>query len=877
MSLLARLAQPASGRREALTALVLGAAGFGLNTLELQLGWGMHFVFGNALVFAFLRTMRPPALIAAASISSLWTAILWNHPWAWMLWTLEAAVLALMARRTSPILVDVLFWLIVGAPLLLLTYGFMMDMDRLSLWLVIAKQAANGVLNVTLGELIYLAILSVTTNRGPLQLPRMPIGAFVTMLLTAVILIPTTVFLALDAPEREDEARKAAARRLDDGLIIAQSGLDLWFESRTFMLRELASELNGRTGNDALPAALQPQIVGVAAFDATGTQLWTIGRDAANRAPAEALDGVPDPVITSLPNGHFALVVPPRPGHGRTTMVATVAHGGLKRILVRNGRHEIDGLLAIGPDGQRRIVHSTSPELASWLTNLPDSARTIGRDGPELLSSKTYGNALMSDLLDTVMARTVPIQGTRGWVAVGVSRLSGEVLKARAGQAKLLVAVLGFVVLVVFAAALLSRWIEKSLRRLAQSAANLALAGTKAGTIYRLVISELSDVSINISTAGSRVAQVRGALATYQRRLESIAEHAPVVVCALGVRNERAVGLTYVSKASSKILGYTPEEMLERTWWWRAVHPDDVDRMKSMLGDLHPGQILHLEFRLRHRLGHYLWVYGNLAIEADPVSHVVEGVGLLMDISERKFAAEQLVQAEKMASLGRMVAGIAHELNQPLNFVKMAAMNLRERINRGMFAADVFNTKLDAMIAQVDRASAIILQMRVFGRKPSEMPRSIAVVDVVDAVLTMIRPQLDADGIRIHFSETTEDLAVRALPVLLEQVLLNLLLNAHDAIRARQAVDATNYGRIDIIAARRGGRVIVTVEDNGTGLREEAIPVLFEPFFTTKPPKEGTGLGLSISYGIIRDLGGTIRAENTLSGARFVIELPADG
>ena len=110
--------------------------------------------------------------------------------------------------------------------------------------------------------------------------------------------------------------------------------------------------------------------------------------------------------------------------------------------------------------------------------------------------------------------------------------------------------------------------------------------------------------------------------------------------------------------------------------------------------------------------------------------------------------------------------------------------------------------------------------------------------------------------------------------MLLEQVLLNLLLNANDAIQSRQRGAEVSEGKIKIGLERRDHHAIITVTDNGTGIRPDVLRQIFDPFFTTKPAKEGTGLGLSISYGIIRDLGGVIRASSNRNGACFTIELP---
>lgn len=880
-----RFSLPSFTSREILIAILLGAAGFGLNMLELQLGWGMHFVFGNALVFAFLRTQRPTTLVAAASISSARTIFLWNHPWAWSVWTLEAATLSYFIRKSTPIRVDILFWLLAGVPMLIATYGGIMGMDHLSLWLVIAKQMTNGVLNVALGELVYFAFLSVQAARGPVQLRRMPIEAFVMMILMSIILIPTTVYLALDAPTREAGARGTVARSLDDELQLTNASMTMWQESRSQMIAALVSERRDLIGiaHAPVPTNLRREFEQIVAFDPSGRPLWSMGDKGSGPAnfpsSGNLLTGSEARIVelsasATSGNNRIALLVPAYMSGKHTYALATMRPDTLKRIIIQPGHPAPDGLLLLSPSSHYRIIRPASESIIDHLRSMPAHIREGALEDAVLLSRTGYGNAVMSDLRDALMVRAIRIKSLPGWEAIAVARLSGEVLKARQGQSSLFMALSVFVVLITIAGTFLARRIETSLRELAQSAADLAMAGTGRGQIDRLVISELSDISINIATVGSLVARERGALVSYQRRLRSIAAHSPVLVYAFEVIDDRLGQLVYISDAVEKILGYTAAEAAQPEWWSNAIHPEDRDHFRAAYSDLHPGKIVRVEYRFRHKQGHYVWVYDSCAIEVDPLHGNSEAVGLILDISERKQAAEQLLQADKMASLGRMVAGVAHELNQPLNFIKMASLNLQERTKRELFDVKRFAAKLDDIISHVGRASAIILQMRVFGRKPTEEPYPVEVKQSVDAVLTMIRNQFFADGVRVEAEDCDPNVTVRALPVLLEQVLLNLLLNANDAIRARQAGANKQDGWIRIGVKRHGRKAEIVVEDNGTGIKEEVLPVLFEPFFTTKPPKEGTGLGLSISYGIVRDLGGTLRAENTGTGARFIMDLP---
>lgn len=894
----ARFPQENGPLREILLALLLGSGGFALNMLELQLGWGMHFIFGNALIFAFLRTLRPGTLIAAASIASLRSILLWHHPWAWGIWTLEAVALALLTRKSSPIRVDVIFWLIVGTPLLALTYGGFMAMDRLSLLLVIAKQATNGVLNVALGEIIYATVLTLVSAKGSRRWPRMPIDAFVLMILMSIILIPTTVYLSMDAPDREASARNVVGRALNDHLQITGTTLGLWRQSRGLMLAAYAREMAGQSGSMRqpaisrliVPAELLADFETIEALDAQGRRLWSISGGPAQsgivvprelRAVSSATLGyIGKPATPTTPQ--LALIVPLDAAGQGAIIAATLKPGTLAQIVRAVGGASIDGMFLVSPTSRVLTVASNSDYITGKVSNLPPDLHNAVTAEAVLVGRASYGNSLMSDLKDALMVRAMPVPGLPGWETIAVSRLSGEVLKAREGQLQLFLALSAFVVLVMILGSLLAGRIKLSLRNLAQSAADLAMTGAKRDQIDGLVISELSDISVNIATVGSQVSRERGALVSYQRRLRSIAKHAPVVVYAVDAAHDDQGALIYVSEAVEKILGYRQDEAAEPGWWSRTVHPDDRDACQSIFQNLKPGEAANLEYRLRHKLGHYVWIYDNLAVEADPFFGGSEAVGLLMDISDRKLATAQLLQADKMASLGRMVSGVAHELNQPLNFIKMAAMNLREHVVRGRIDPARFTTKLESVLSHVNRASAIILQMRVFGRTPTETPHPMAVAEAVDAVLTMVGPQLDAAGITIDTTECARDVTVRALPVLLEQVLLNLLINAQDAIHSRQADEARHdaaddgkgAGWIKIAIRRHNGQAIITVDDNGTGLPDALIPQLFEPFFTTKPPKSGTGLGLSISYGIIRDLDGHLHAENGERGARFIIELP---
>lgn len=846
---------------------ILGGSGFALNSLEIQLGWGMHFIFGNALVFAFIRLLPPASFVTAASISSAWSIVLWNHPWAWLIWTIEAAVISGLIARTSPIRIDVFFWLLVGSPLLAGSYGSIMHMDDLSLGLVIAKQAINAVLNVALGELIYAFGLQFLVNRVKGTVSRMPIEAFVLMIMTTTVLIPAILFLSFDAQAREHKARSTVTTRLEHELSLVTAAIALWQTSRSSMLQHWAS-----TRSVSEPLAAPPELEGefsaVRSISTTelAARLGPIDQSG-NDTSVWAMQAVQDHAEA---RPAVSLVAPHRYAENGQTIIATLEPQTLARLIALLGPQSSD--LVLLRYNNQIVTELHSVDAAQTSAPITPGVMASARSGAVLLSTTSYGNALMSDLKNAAMLRTVAIAAMPGWEVVGIAPLGRVVLAERRNQLHLFLMLSALVVLVAVIGTLLARQIERSLRSLAQNAAELAVSGTNHTIIDRLVIRELSDISINLATVGSAVARERGALIGYQRRLRSIARHAPVVVYALDTPRRHMAPLQYISEAIENLLGYTAEEATSPSWWANAVHPEDFHGCITAFNALQPGQAISQEYRIRHKSGHYVWIYDTIALENDHTCNRNEAIGLILDVSDRRRATEQLIQADKMASLGRMVAGIAHELNQPLNFIKLAINNLQTRARRGQLELELMTHKLGSILAHVDRASAIILQMRVFGRTPTETIKPILVIDAVFNLKTMLVAQFDADGIQLDTSGCDPRLQVTALPVLLEQVLLNILLNARDAIQSKPGT--AQGGLITLSACQRNGRAIITVHDNGPGIPEQLMPRLFEPFFTTKPPRQGTGLGLSICYGIIQDLGGTIEAANCRSGASFTINLP---
>ncbi len=264
---------------------------------------------------------------------------------------------------------------------------------------------------------------------------------------------------------------------------------------------------------------------------------------------------------------------------------------------------------------------------------------------------------------------------------------------------------------------------------------------------------------------------------------------------------------------------------------------------------------------------------------------VDETAGQIARALETRELEMQLLQSARLISLGQLAAGVAHELNQPLGAIATTAGDVWLRLVEGV---DLPEARLKAMMEEVrhlvNRMSTTIDHLRVFSRDTSRQPGVLfAVNEAVERSLRLVRARLKSHGVVLHLEAAEPLPPVYGHPHLLEQVILNLVTNALDALDEKAAQEAAVHGprekRLSITTREEleGGRwVVVLVEDNGTGMDEECRQRVFEPFFTTKPADRGTGLGMSISYAIVKDHGGNITCESRKGeGTLFRVALPA--
>ncbi|GBE40865.1 sensor protein ZraS [bacterium BMS3Bbin09] len=226
-----------------------------------------------------------------------------------------------------------------------------------------------------------------------------------------------------------------------------------------------------------------------------------------------------------------------------------------------------------------------------------------------------------------------------------------------------------------------------------------------------------------------------------------------------------------------------------------------------------------------------------------------------------------LIQTEKLASLGRMAAGVAHEINNPLTGVVTFAHLMRQRCKPGSDDAE----DLDVIIEQAERCAKIIKNLLTFARATPSEKGKIHINNVITKTMTLVKNQEKFHNVKFHMDLADANLVTDGDGTQFQQICLNMFLNAADAMNLRGDITVKTHQ----VEEKDKPFVETIFTDTGSGIKEEDLPKLFEPFFTTKPVDKGTGLGLSITHGIVKHLGGSIRVKSTLGqGTSFFVRLP---
>ncbi|WP_203076788.1 ATP-binding protein [Falsiroseomonas ponticola] len=330
--------------------------------------------------------------------------------------------------------------------------------------------------------------------------------------------------------------------------------------------------------------------------------------------------------------------------------------------------------------------------------------------------------------------------------------------------------------------------------------------------------------------------------------------------------------LVDIGPGVERLTGWTIEAALRPGWRQRGLDAQTLPLGPDLPDRLRRDTQATAEYRFRRADGAWMWLRETARVTARGAAGT-EVAGVLEDITAERELALQAATAAKFATLGEMAAGLAHELNQPIAIMSLAAENAAEALEAGEDGVEEALARLRRIMAQADRAKAIVTQLRAFSRVDVAALEAIDLGGAVHGMMVLAGQALRDAGVQVQLRLPDVLPPVIGQVILVEQVLLNLVLNARDALLERPP--ERRRLRIEAEIGPLPDEVTLRVRDSGPGLAPEVRDKLFEPFYTTKPPGLGTGLGLSISRTIMRGIGGRITAENapesTEAGAEFTL------
>ena len=384
-------------------------------------------------------------------------------------------------------------------------------------------------------------------------------------------------------------------------------------------------------------------------------------------------------------------------------------------------------------------------------------------------------------------------------------------------------------------------------------------------------ISAIGGIATDISERKRAEEDLRRREEEHRRLIENV----PEVVWKTDERGK----VFFISEEIERVFGYSRAEIYREgeLLWFGRMHPEDRERVREAYSQLFSENLpFDVEYRMQHGDGHWMWWHDRAgSIVSGPNGRLAEG--LLSDITERKHVEQQLRQRQKMEAIGQLAGGLAHDFNNLLTVIK----GNNDILSSVREADKVQRRSIEQIGKAADRAASLTRQLLAFSRMQVLAPRVLDLNTVI-AELSKMLPRLISEDIELVFVPDATLGRVKADPGQLEQIILNLAVNARDAMPhgGKLVIETKNFTMDEDIGqthhpATPGQYVLLMVSDTGQGMDADTQSHIFEPFFTTKKQGKGTGLGLATVYGIVKQSGGFIWVYSEPGrGTTFKIYLP---
>ncbi|RLB82697.1 MAG: hypothetical protein DRH17_04865 [Deltaproteobacteria bacterium] len=375
-------------------------------------------------------------------------------------------------------------------------------------------------------------------------------------------------------------------------------------------------------------------------------------------------------------------------------------------------------------------------------------------------------------------------------------------------------------------------------------------------------LKELKKVTRKLASHKIELYQTRG-------YLQCILQNSADLIFATDVEGS----LVSFSKGGEKVLGYSWEEVAGRPIKDFAEDPASFERIMGACQE--KGSAVALDVPFRHKEGRTVFCNTSLMDLTNRKGQRVGMVGICQDITRWKKLQEELIRVDRLAEIGRIAAGVAHEINNPLAVIGEASGWAGDLIREAKGLSPDDRHELEDTVKKIGdqtrRCRNITHKLLDFARDSAPTKTAFDVHELLKRTITFLEPEIKHTAIKIDLNFAEGPLLVNSDPRLLEQVFVNLMTNAIYAVLEKGG----DNGRIEIQTLKANSEIEISFKDNGVGISDEDQTKIFDLFYTTKPPRKGTGLGLPICQSIVRNLGGDITFESEAGiGTTFTVRIP---
>lgn len=851
MSILDPLLANSPSKKAIAASLALGGLGFFVNLRPLELEFGLNFVFGSAFSLLALRLFGRSCGLIAAGLTAAPLIVIWNHPIGALVTFAEAVTLAsvgLSNIRTSrsgrrglfrlPLVTASLsFWVVLGIPFVVMSYQHFLGHSAGVSLAAGLKQAINGIFNTALSDAIFISFLRASSGHNIADRYTSSIQELVLTAITLFAIGPILSFISVHGKLEQHDALDRAERITHSHFSAIRSDIDRIFTWSQAALEYYAQtgQLGQRLGSIGISYKVHNSTTSVVAYDTNNEKV-----------------------------GWERIVLLNNKMQAQLRIDKAEFNNALRHILRDSNVTTME------------IVEADTPTaaIANWLADKLDFQQIALSEQNFLLLPIGKRRSRIDDWTQGYVATVGYIDGV---TLLAQTSLEPHVISAIQKNKKFLDIAALFVFCAVGIGSALSYMMREPFVVLSKRF-RFRLNFPDEPMPKSLSVAPLQDtqkLSETFDLVAQQFAAARKASAIRAGLLSVITDKSSLMIFSF-LANQRDNGYPhFVSESLETITGFMPHDMSGRDWYFPYIHPED--RQSAEPETLRPQNKDSRQrlFRLQTKYGRYIWiresiVWGSFGGEALLV-------GIWLDVTTEVTRQKEAAHHAKLAELGALATGLAHELSQPLHVIQLTTANLGDRFRSGDLDAHYALSKITRIQEQVERASTTIDNMKIFGRPKEDRDTIFRPEMIVRDVLGLMEKDLRDNEINLIVHSQSQPVAVRGNPAKFERVIINLLTNAKQAILSTlpQPDNTTQVARQIEISFNSSipATFTIAVADTGGGIAPEAIDRIFDPFFTTKG-QGGTGLGLSLSYGIITEMQGKLTVQSDSQGATFSIELP---